>query len=43
MSIYEKTIIHKNSQKVSVGSLRGLLHITSDIAPVSLTFHAMNR
>ena len=42
-SIYEKTINHKTSRKVSFGSYRGPLQIPIDIAPMSSTLHAINR
>ena len=42
-SIYEKTVNHKTSQKVSFGSYRGPLQIPIDIGPMSLTLHAVNR
>ena len=41
-SIYEKTVNHKTSQKVSFGSYRGPLQIPIDIAPMSLTLYAVN-
>ena len=41
-SIYEKTINHKTSQKVSFGSYRGPLQIPIDIGPMSSTLHAVN-
>ena len=40
--IYEKTINHKTSQKVSFGSYRGPLQIPIDIGPMSSTLHAVN-
>ena len=40
--IYEKTVNHKTSQKVSFGSYRGPLQISIDIGPMSLTLHAAN-
>ena len=41
-SIYEKTVNHKTSQKVSFGSYRGPLQIPIDIGPMLLTLHAVN-
>ena len=41
-SIYEKTVNHKTSQKVSFGSYRGPLQIPIDIGPISSTLHAVN-
>ena len=41
--IYEKTVNHKASWKVSFGSYRGPLEIPIDIGPMSLTLHAVNR
>ena len=41
-SIYEKTVSHKNSWKVSFGSYRGLLQIPIDIGPMSLILLAIN-
>ena len=43
LSIYEKTVNHKTSRKVSFGSYRGPLQIPIDIGPMSLTLHAVNR
>ena len=40
--IYEKTVNHKTSQKVSFGSYRGPLQIPIDIGPMSSTLHAVN-
>ena len=42
-SIYEKTVNHKTSRKVSFGSYRGPLQIPIDIGPMSSTLHAVNR
>ena len=42
-SIYEKTVNHKTSRKVSFGSYRGPLQIPIDIGPMLLTLHAVNR
>ena len=42
-SIYEKTVNHKTSRKVSFGSYRGPLQIPIDIGPMSSTLHAINR
>ena len=41
-SIYEKTVNHKASGKVSFGSYRGPLQIPIDIGPMSSTLHAIN-
>ena len=41
-SIYEKTVNHKTSWKVSFGSYRGPLQIPIDIRPMSSTLHAVN-
>ena len=41
-SIYEKTVSHKTSRKVSFGSYRGPLQIPIDIGPMSSTLHAVN-
>ena len=41
-SIYEKTVNHKTSPKVSFGSYRGPLQIPIDIGPMSSTLHAVN-
>ena len=41
--IYEKTINHKTSWKVSFGSYRGPLQIPIDIESMSSTLHAVNR
>ena len=41
--IYEKTVNHKNSQKVSFGSYKSSLQIPIDIGSMSLTLHAINR
>ena len=41
-SIYEKTVNHKTSWKVSFGSYRGPLQIPIDIGPMSSTLHAVN-
>ena len=41
--IYEKTVNHKTSQKVSFGSYRGPLQIPINIEPMSSTLHAVNR
>ena len=41
-SIYEKTVNHKTSEKVSFGSYRGSLQILIDIGPMSLTLCAIN-
>ena len=41
-SIYEKTVNHKTSRKVSFGSYRGPLQIPIDIGPMLLTLHAVN-
>ena len=41
--IYEKTVNHKTSQKVSFGSYRGPLQMPIDIGPMSSTLHAVNR
>ena len=41
-SIYEKTINHKTSWKVSFGSYRGPLQIPIDIGSMSSTLHAVN-
>ena len=38
----EKTINHKNSQKVPFGRQKGPLQITNDNVPPSLTLHAIN-
>ena len=40
--IYEKTVNHKTSWKVSFGSYRGPLQIPIDIRPMSSTLHAVN-
>ena len=40
--IYEKTVNHKTSWKVSFGSYRGSLQIPIDIGPKSSTLHAIN-
>ena len=40
--IYEKTVNHKTSRKVSFGSYRGPLQIPIDIGPMSSTLHAIN-
>ena len=42
-SIYEKTVNHKTSQKVSCGSYRDPLQIPIYIGPMSSTLHAVNR
>ena len=42
-SIYEKTVNHKTSWKVSFGSYRGPLQIPIDIGPMSLILCAINR
>ena len=41
-SIYEKTVNHKTSWKVSFGSYMGPLQTPIDIVPMSLTLHAIN-
>ena len=41
--IYEKTVNHKTSLKVSFGSYRGFLQISIDIGPMSSTLHVVNR
>ena len=41
-SIYEKTVNHKTSQKVSFGKYRGPLQIPIGIGPMSSTLHAVN-
>ena len=41
-SIYEKTVNHKTSWKVSFGNYRGPLQILIDIGPMASTLHAVN-